>query len=83
MFVIGGPLSRRRFGPSIWSGPSTRQWLVRLARRSVPGPWQRPDRPVDDIAEILDCAPSTERVRLHRALSALAKCFGVREDMAK
>jgi RNA polymerase sigma-70 factor, ECF subfamily len=40
------------------------------------------DRPVDDIAEILDCAPSTVRVHLHRALSALAKRFGVREDMA-
>jgi RNA polymerase sigma factor (sigma-70 family) len=39
------------------------------------------DRPVDDIAEILDCAPSTVRVHLHRGLSTLAKRFGVREDM--
>ncbi len=36
------------------------------------------DRPVDDIAEILDCAPSTVRVHLHRALNMLAERFSVR-----
>lgn len=30
------------------------------------------DRPVDEIAEILDCAPSTARVHLHRGRKALA-----------
>ena len=30
------------------------------------------DRPVEEIAEILDCAPSTARVHLHRGRQALA-----------
>lgn len=30
------------------------------------------DRPVDEIAEILDCAPSTARVHLHRGRRTLA-----------
>ncbi len=31
------------------------------------------DRPVDEIAEILDCAPSTARVHLHRGRRTLAE----------
>jgi RNA polymerase sigma-70 factor (ECF subfamily) len=30
------------------------------------------DRPVAEIAEVLDCAPSTARVHLHRGRKALA-----------
>lgn len=30
------------------------------------------DRPVDEIADVLDCAPSTARVHLHRGRKALA-----------
>ncbi len=35
------------------------------------------DRPVDEIAEILDCAPSTARVHLHRGRQTLADRFGL------
>lgn len=35
------------------------------------------DRPVDEIAEILDCAPSTARVHLHRGRQTLADRLGL------
>ncbi|HLL50768.1 MAG TPA: sigma-70 family RNA polymerase sigma factor [Thermomicrobiales bacterium] len=34
------------------------------------------DRPVSEIAEILDCAPSTAKVHLHRARKTLAERLG-------
>lgn len=36
------------------------------------------DRPVSDIAEVLDCSPSTAKVHLHRGRKALAEKLGVR-----
>lgn len=35
------------------------------------------DRPVSDIAEVLDCSPSTAKVHLHRGRKALAEKLGV------
>jgi RNA polymerase sigma factor (sigma-70 family) len=34
------------------------------------------DRTIEEIAEILECAPSTARVHLHRGRAALAENFG-------
>ncbi|HSJ26623.1 MAG TPA: sigma-70 family RNA polymerase sigma factor [Acidimicrobiia bacterium] len=34
------------------------------------------DRPVSDIAEVLDCSPSTAKVHLHRGRKALAEKLG-------
>jgi RNA polymerase sigma factor (sigma-70 family) len=34
------------------------------------------DRPISEIAEILDCAPSTAKVHLHRARKTLAERLG-------
>lgn len=41
------------------------------------------DRPVDEIAEILDCRPATVRVHLHRGRQALARTLGALADAGR
>ena len=40
------------------------------------------DRPISEIAEIMDCSPSTVKVHLHRARKKLAELLGAEHDDA-
>ena len=77
---------QQRILPTLVPSPETetvRDDAVLAAVRALP-PAQRAavvlfyfeDRPVSEIAEILDCSPATAKVHLHRARKKLAEFLG-------